>query len=515
MVVWIGLLGLLFVLVSVYFIRYEGFVSGLAPLASSTTASVPAPLQDSMISRDLPGAVTPAPDQSLASTQDLIALQDALAFFRSSTEAKQSIDRETSNQKRIQGTAGVLGGLKELERELSTQEARVGAALTDLSKNNYTVEEATRLRSFYEMGTDQLLTITEGFASRPSKYKIAGPHLTANDLQELINRIIATRQSLANQRSMAPAIRARMDQLEKLAADVRQIREQLVRKQIDPRDLPIDAKSAQMFLAGLSSSTIPPLITPHGGNPLTAAIPASVQKDPMIQQLLEQAKDLRWNLQITVGYDPEVSQRERYLQRLTAIEKRLEQLSAKDSKKEHKAEYYALQRELQSLTMALGGSVSSQSHAAVRPQLPTSTRLPDLSASPPGPTRANLATAQAAEFSDPMACLSPTQDGQAGMTDEQIRHRASSGAASYGGVGGADYKTRTADLCRSIGASGLGDPKNFGCLSNPDEVGPTYSWKGAHAMVCNRLGDTWGASYPEQFGCGKYDPTARFTSRIL
>jgi hypothetical protein len=101
------------------------------------------------------------------------------------------------------------------------------------------------------------------------------------------------------------------------------------------------------------------------------------------------------------------------------------------------------------------------------------------------------------------------------MTDEQIKHRASSGTASYGGVGGADYKTRTNDLCRSIGASGLGDPKDFGCLLNPDEVSPTYSWKGAHKMICNRLGDTWGASYPEQFGCGKYDPTARFNSEIL
>ena len=101
------------------------------------------------------------------------------------------------------------------------------------------------------------------------------------------------------------------------------------------------------------------------------------------------------------------------------------------------------------------------------------------------------------------------------MTDEQIKHRASSGVSSYGDVGGADYKTRTADLCRSIGASGLGDPKQFGCVANTNELSPTYSWKGAHKMICNRLGDTWGASYPEQFGCGPYDPTARFTSQIL
>jgi hypothetical protein len=101
------------------------------------------------------------------------------------------------------------------------------------------------------------------------------------------------------------------------------------------------------------------------------------------------------------------------------------------------------------------------------------------------------------------------------MTDEQIKHRASSGTPSYGDVGGADYKTRTLDLCRSITASGLGDSKDFGCIANPDTVGPTYSWKGAHKMVCNRLGDTWGASYPEQFGCGKYDPTARFNSTVV
>ena len=144
----------------------------------------------------------------------------------------------------------------------------------------------------------------------------------------------------------------------------------------------------------------------------------------------------------------------------------------------------------------------------MRPTPATSTRLPDLDQQPRSPAYANLDCAQSDEFSDPYASV-------VGMTDEQIKHRASSGTPSYEGVGGADYKTRTADLCRSIGASGLGDPKEFGCVVNPNQVSPSYSWKGAHKMICNRLGDTWGSAYPEQFGCGKYDPTARFTSQVV
>jgi hypothetical protein len=507
----IGVFGIVLVLAVLYFVRLEGFVSGRAPLASSTNSSLPSPPQESMISHDLPGAVTSAPDQSLASTQDLIALQDAIRFFHDSREAQRSIDCATSSSKTIQGSAETLGSLAQLDQEMPAQEARVKAALTDLSKNDYTVEEATRLRSFYEMGADQILTLTEGFAN--PTYSIAGPYLTANDLQELINRINATHKELVNQRSMAPTTRARIDQLEKLGADVRGLREKVVRKQLDPRDLPIDAESARKFLAGLSASEVPPLLTPSGGSPSTAAVPASTLSamgEPVVQQLLEQAKNLRWSMQVTVGYDPVVVQRQKLLQRLDAVEKRLQELSAKKESNEHEKEYKQLYSELSSLTSAIGSSFpgSSIPSTHVRPQLATSTRLPDLSYQPTSPTPTNLACAQSNEFSDPYASV-------VGMTDEQIKHRASSGTANYESVGGADYKTRTADLCRSISASGLGDAKEFGCVSNPNEVSSSYSWKGAHAMICNRLGDTWGAAYPEQFGCGKYDPTARFTSQIV
>ena len=76
-------------------------------------------------------------------------------------------------------------------------------------------------------------------------------------------------------------------------------------------------------------------------------------------------------------------------------------------------------------------------------------------------------------------------------------------------------KKRSQELCRQVRGANLGDPAQFGCISNPDAVGPDYSWKGNFTMVCNRLGDTWGGWYPEMFGCPKYDPTQKFRGTML
>jgi hypothetical protein len=67
-------------------------------------------------------------------------------------------------------------------------------------------------------------------------------------------------------------------------------------------------------------------------------------------------------------------------------------------------------------------------------------------------------------------------------------------------------------LCRQVKSAQLGDPVDFGCIAQPDTVSADYSWKGNYEMVCNRLGYTWGAWYPEMFGCPKQDPTAHFKS---
>jgi hypothetical protein len=102
------------------------------------------------------------------------------------------------------------------------------------------------------------------------------------------------------------------------------------------------------------------------------------------------------------------------------------------------------------------------------------------------------------------------------MTDDRIRHRASTSAFQDSVVGGLDYKQRSLELCRQVGSANIvDDPKVLGCISQPDAVGPTYSWKGNYEMVCNRLGDGWGSWYPEMFGCPKYDPQAKYKGTMM
>jgi hypothetical protein len=62
-----------------------------------------------------------------------------------------------------------------------------------------------------------------------------------------------------------------------------------------------------------------------------------------------------------------------------------------------------------------------------------------------------------------------------------------------------DYKDKLVNLCANVTKSGL-DMGNIGC-TNIGNVGPDYGYKGAYLMICNRLEDTWGGSYPQMFGC--------------
>jgi hypothetical protein len=91
-------------------------------------------------------------------------------------------------------------------------------------------------------------------------------------------------------------------------------------------------------------------------------------------------------------------------------------------------------------------------------------------------------------------------------TTENIMNRASLASFDESKVGTPDYKARVKFLCSQIRDAGLGDPKEFGCIGNPEQdVSPEYSWRGNYKMVCSRLGHMWGGWYPEMFGCPKED----------
>jgi hypothetical protein len=364
-------------------------------------------------------------------------------------------------------------------------------------------------------------------ANRTAIYEIKGPYLNKDDLQELINRIQGERKRLVDLRSNAASIRARVDQLEKLSADVSAIRVQLVRGVIKPEEIPIETEGARAFLKNIQSDPVPPLIVPKGETTTTASDKApakttttgvaagayGIPLDSSIQKLMESAKDLKWSIEASVMYDPEVAQREKLLGRLANVEKALNRITVV-GKEVDKATLVKLQTEIGTLNALLAkstvGPMSGSITGDIRPELAVSTRIPTSSLTPSVyvPSRSDLSNASGS----PDVLIRPGML----MSDEAIKRRASGSQPIASDMNsGVDFKQRTIELCNQIKSSGLGDPKEFGCIADPSQVGASYSWKGAHKMVCSRLGNTWGGFYPEMMGCGKYDAVTGFDGSAL
>ena len=69
--------------------------------------------------------------------------------------------------------------------------------------------------------------------------------------------------------------------------------------------------------------------------------------------------------------------------------------------------------------------------------------------------------------------------------------RASGSSFDTSTVGSLDYKERVNSLCKQIVSANIGDPSEFGCISDQNSVSDQYSWKGNYNTVCSRLGSVW------------------------
>jgi hypothetical protein len=365
-------------------------------------------------------------------------------------------------------------------------------------------------------------------AAEPQPTVVAGPmgKITVAQLKTLVSRIQEEHLRLSNLRSTSATITARIQQLNLLKANLGDIITKVEMKQMSIEDVPITPDAAEKFLAGLKSDKepVPPLIVPAASMPSTIKAPTGVAPyggisggEQAVQKLLSAAKDLRWSMEVRLEYDPQLKTREKMLMRLENIIGNLNTLAVSETPippKIHESylkELQGIQRGVQSNPPSYkGGDVGAMS------RLPTGYAREPTGA--PEPSAAAVSTAQGAGFGPqvntfPHGEISPDVQIRPGfvMNDEQIARRAS--AASFiPAAGGADYKARALELCRQVKSAQLGDTVSFGCIANPDEVSSGYDWKGNFTMVCNRLGDSWGRSYPEQFGCPPYDPTAKFSS---
>jgi hypothetical protein len=366
-------------------------------------------------------------------------------------------------------------------------------------------------------------------AQEPAPTVAAGPVgvITLAQLKDLVKRVGEEHLRLSNLRSTAATVQTRLQQLEALKVNVSEMITKVELKQMKLEDVPITPDAATKFLATLKSDSepVPPLIVPAGsteelikapnGVAEYAGIPAGEQA---VQQLLTAARDLRWSMDVRLEYDPHLKTREAMLGRLENIIRNLQTLSVSESAippKIHDSylkELHSIQGQLKAQpATAGGGDVGAMS------RLPTAYARTPSGIPEPGPQ--SVATAQGAGFGPqantfPHGEVSPDVYIRPGfvMNDTQIERRGSAASFEPSSVAGPDYKARALEICRQIKSGALGDTASFGCIANPDEVGPTYNWKGNYTMVCNRLGDSWGRNYPAQFGCPPYDPTAKFSS---
>jgi hypothetical protein len=244
-----------------------------------------------------------------------------------------------------------------------------------------------------------------------------------------------------------------------------------------------------------------------------------------LSKLRSSMRDLTWDMQIGVGYDPNVTTQRRITERLNSISNEIE--SGRLSRTKLKAKFMELDILKQQLETYNRRSMASSSEAPEA--ISADSRYGSANTSDNNPLRKRLAPEYEMDVDDSKPIPGKIVNGKIvvqqeiladidkplasndfrirpgyEMSTDEIAKRGSRASFDYSLVGGPDYKKNVKFLCSQIKAAGLGEPREFGCIANQEEdVGPEYSWKGNYKMVCARLGNTWGEWYPEMFGCPK------------
>lgn len=306
----------------------------------------------------------------------------------------------------------------------------------------------------------------------------------ASNLQELIGLIKTFEDSLKSLSSSEPVIVARIQQIDKLLLDLNEIKQSIKQGKLAPDQIPIRVGDARKFLKQSSnlSSQLPNLITLPSTPAQKPAGPLGNMNNLQPGNLLDMAKYLKGS--ITVNFDGDLYVREQMAQRVDKIVNMLQtkQISSSDA-----------QNILQALN-AIQGSLGPAKYQAT-----------NVFKSTWQPADIESTSVRPGYVPDEEQLKNASEGGhdnvRPGSNSNSYLKRASAAYAaySYNDLTTPDYKEKLVNLCANVNKSGL-DMGNIGC-TNIQNVSPEYGYKGAYLMVCNRLKDTWGGSYPQMFGC--------------
>jgi hypothetical protein len=482
---------------------------------SDDIAAVPKPEGSSTVPNTMPGSTTPNSSESLASFRDLAALVDIMKTY--------NLLYETNIKSAFRVKKYAVLHANSISYQIKIQSQIDTGAIVD------TKEFATKQRKLYGDAIKELNGRLKDYGEdEDSKAKARASkafgdgEITLRDLEYVIGRAKEEQKRIEDIRSESPDLKRRTQILERIRLDLQGFVDKIKRGEMTLGELPFKKPELRRFLIEVENPTALiralPDLEPAEKKPVpkqkqptsTSSETGGLNTAALLQQLRSATRDLSW--EVYIGYDPKVTVQRRIMERIRVISTQIESGTLSESELASKMiELTSLKQQVNSQGLrrvamsenpleayeSFGQEGSSVDAEPFQPkEVPTIE--PGLFPSKEGIIRT---------IEPPIASNDWRIRPGYTMNTEQIALRGST--ASLGEVGGPDYKKRAKFLCSQIRDSGLGDPKEFGCIKNPDEdVGADYSWRGNFKMVCSRLGRTWGEWYPEMFGCPKPDPSA-------
>ena len=479
----------------------------LAPGPGSTGAKLPAPANTSVTPNTVPGSTTANSKDGLANIKDLIAFRDTLKTFNqlyernivkasASTELQYLHANAISYNVKIQAQIDT-GSIVDSQKFISTERAKYEKVIVNLRQGVFPKPPG----------------------KKPTQKAQDKKELTLADLDEAVLRAKAEKKRIDNLRSTATDLKKRSMTLDMVILDVQEITGKIRRGEMKISQIPFTKAQLNRFLMEVKApkSTIKPLpglkkAQPKpaaqtkaqqqkqlAGAPGTYPLPSSAAALGALNQFRSAVRDLSWD--IYVGYDPNTTLHRQTLDRLAYITNQiesgkvkgpalkalileLEALKTKTPKHDHQYRHKHNLSPYESFAQPPAAAMTGE--PVINNQVPVKQELLQ-----------NLPQTGSSDWR-----IRPGYE----PTTENIMNRASLSSFDESKVGTPDYKARAKFLCSQIRDAGLGDPKEFGCIGNPEQdVRPEYSWRGNYKMVCSRLGHMWGGWYPEMFGCPKED----------
>ena len=362
------------------------------------------------------------------------------------------------------------------------------------------------------VSTSTVLNNTNPMNTKFAPSKGDSDYCDPSDVQDLIRRVKGFLDSLNALRTKDPVILTRIQTLQSLYSDLKDMKTKIGNGSLDPAQIPIKVGDARAFLATSLQvdQQLPNLIT---GPPPEKPKSESTSQTPQLNQLMKMAQYLKGT--ISISFDSDAYSREQMAARVDNILDLLQnkKITSKDA------------RNILAALSAIQGKLGPSGFSSTNPFQAANANISDPSKNSFKTSYAN--TGYMPDSSQLDAASHGSYAGQAGgdnsqvrpgslsmQTDDNIIKRGSGTYAlyNYADVTGPDYKVKLTNLCSQITSSGLGTGEDLGCLKDLSLVGNDYGWKGAYSMVCNRLQNTWGSAYPQMFGCPMNDPTDRYST---